>query len=77
MGHLLHLAAACLVLASSGLGQSDDFQRESGDRELKDALEGKTPPALQVDGWLNAGGKSLDLASLRGKVVLIDFWGTW
>jgi len=77
MRHLLHLTAACLVLASSGLGQSDDFQRESGKRDVKDAMEGKAPPALHVDSWLNTGGKSLDLASLRGKVVLIDFWGTW
>jgi len=25
-------------------------------------------------GWLNTGGKSLDLAALRGKIVLLDFW---
>ncbi|MGO1319342.1 MAG: NHL domain-containing thioredoxin family protein [Galactobacter sp.] len=25
-------------------------------------------------GWLNTGGKSLDLNSLRGKIVLLDFW---
>ncbi|MFG3338501.1 NHL domain-containing thioredoxin family protein [Glycomyces sp. NPDC048151] len=25
-------------------------------------------------GWLNTGGRSLDLASLRGKVVVLDFW---
>ncbi len=25
-------------------------------------------------GWLNTGGKSLDLESLRGKIVLLDFW---
>ncbi|BCW20917.1 hypothetical protein NtRootA9_36250 [Arthrobacter sp. NtRootA9] len=24
--------------------------------------------------WLNTGGKSLDLESLRGKIVLLDFW---
>ena len=24
--------------------------------------------------WLNTGGKSLDLQSLRGKIVLLDFW---
>ncbi|QYF89020.1 MULTISPECIES: NHL domain-containing thioredoxin family protein [Arthrobacter] len=25
-------------------------------------------------GWLNTGGKTLDLESLRGKIVLLDFW---
>jgi thiol-disulfide isomerase/thioredoxin len=25
-------------------------------------------------GWLNTGGKALDLPSLRGKIVLLDFW---
>ncbi|WP_115789827.1 NHL domain-containing thioredoxin family protein [Arthrobacter silvisoli] len=25
-------------------------------------------------GWLNTGGKNLDLEALRGKIVLLDFW---
>lgn len=25
-------------------------------------------------GWLNTGGRSLDLAALRGKIVVLDFW---
>src|SRR5690625_2583023 len=25
-------------------------------------------------GWLNTGGRSLSLADLRGKIVLLDFW---
>src|SRR5688500_16175355 len=25
-------------------------------------------------GWLNTGGKTLDLHALRGKIVLLDFW---
>jgi thiol-disulfide isomerase/thioredoxin len=29
---------------------------------------------LEGRGWLNTGGKRLDLESLRGKVVIIDFW---
>ncbi|GAA1489214.1 thioredoxin-like domain-containing protein [Brachybacterium sacelli] len=30
--------------------------------------------ALRGRGWLNTGGVDLDLESLRGKVVLLDFW---
>ncbi|MEM1451062.1 MAG: hypothetical protein AAF957_03965 [Planctomycetota bacterium] len=55
----------------------DDFQREPRNREVKDPLEGKPAPALQVTGWMNTGGAPLSLESLRGKVVVLDFWGTW
>jgi thiol-disulfide isomerase/thioredoxin len=38
-------------------------------------MEGKPAPALQVTGWLN--GKPVTLASLKGKIVVLDFWATW
>jgi thiol-disulfide isomerase/thioredoxin len=39
-------------------------------------LIGKEAPELQkIKGWINS--KPLTLAELRGKVVLLDFWGTW
>lgn len=66
-----------LALGSTGFGQSDDFAREPNNREAKDPLEGRTPPALQVSDWMNTGGRALTLESLRGKVVILDFWGTW
>jgi thiol-disulfide isomerase/thioredoxin len=31
-------------------------------------------PELRGRGWLNTGGRSLSLADLRGKIVLLDFW---
>lgn len=75
MKKLLFGLSIALALAPLNAAQ-DDFQRE-GDRTHKDKLEGKAPPALQVQSWMNTGGKALDLASLRGKVVVLDFWGTW
>ena len=44
----------------------------AGDEQLE---EGKPAPELSVGGWKNS--KELKLADLKGKVVLIDFWGVW
>jgi thiol-disulfide isomerase/thioredoxin len=71
-----------LVLVCTGAvaaDRADDYKRErSGKNDTqKDELEGKAPPELQVKDWMNTGGKDLKLADLRGKVVVLDFWGVW
>jgi thiol-disulfide isomerase/thioredoxin len=55
----------------------------TGDREiktLKSALTqlefiGKPAPAISAEKWLNSDALALD--SLKGKVVVIDFWAPW
>lgn len=78
---ITQVAAAGLLGAVAFAGgvarAADDFPREDKNREQKDALEGQAPPPLQVEGWLNVEGGALELNELRGKVVVIDFWGTW
>lgn len=77
-------ALAWWAFALAGLGalavparaQADPFRRETP-REGKDRLEGKIPPALDVVDWRNTEGVGLTLAELKGKVVVVDFWGTW
>ena len=72
-GKLFLTTLAVLALVSTAIC-SDEFKRE---QDLS-AKEGKPAPALQVTGWMNTPeGKALDLKSLVGKVVVIDFWGTW
>jgi thiol-disulfide isomerase/thioredoxin len=39
------------------------------------ALLDQLPPSLAADNWLNA--KPAELAQLRGKVVVVDFWAPW
>ncbi|GAA2610146.1 NHL domain-containing thioredoxin family protein [Streptomyces axinellae] len=34
----------------------------------------RAPELSGAGGWLNTGGERLDLASLRGKCVIVDFW---
>ncbi len=75
------LCIATLGLLGAAIAQDpgkDPFPREGkpAERAAKNALEGKAPPALVVGNWRNAE-KPLTLAELRGKVVLLDFWGTW
>lgn len=78
MAHRWWIGLAAFALLGF-VPQRDAFQREgAGDvRAAKDALEGKAPPPLSVSGWVNAGGKVLKLSDFKGKVVLLDFWGTW
>ena len=78
MRTIITVAVAALLTAAPAIAQ--DFQREgNGERRAAlDAMEGKAPPALTVTQWMNASQKGgLSLAGLKGKVVLLDFWGTW
>ncbi|HWP44532.1 MAG TPA: cytochrome c biogenesis protein CcdA, partial [Blastocatellia bacterium] len=49
---------------------------KSGGTPVSDAALGRYDPAPAVSLSLLEGGK-IDLASLKGRVVLIDFWATW
>ena len=87
MQRTLRLAAfgiAFAVCTMGALAGEDGFERERDGGEAqanaaKDALEGKAPPAIHdAATWMNTrGGAPLTWNQLKGKVVLIDFWGVW
>ena len=73
------LVLTALLLIAAGVA-GDGFQRERGGNsdETKNAIEGKVPPPLAVNGWMNTkDGAALKLADLKGKVIVLDFWGVW
>ncbi|HEX4145096.1 MAG TPA: M56 family metallopeptidase [Pirellulales bacterium] len=62
-----------------GVSDKDTIRRfgTADERATKDAMEDQPPPAWQLADWLNTEPGGLDPQKLRGKVVLVDFWGTW
>jgi thiol-disulfide isomerase/thioredoxin len=53
--------------------EDDWFFRVRGIERLRQ-MEGNKAPDLMVKDWV---GQPRSLADLRGKVVVVDFWGTW
>jgi thiol-disulfide isomerase/thioredoxin len=45
------------------------------DRALLDAMQGELAPRISGTEWFNTDARSLE--DFRGKVVMVDFWGTW
>jgi thiol-disulfide isomerase/thioredoxin len=68
---LLVLAFVC-ALAAAALHAGEGSAIESATPTAKLPVEGKFPSLSGATGWLN--GEPMTAASLRGKVVLVDFW---
>jgi thiol-disulfide isomerase/thioredoxin len=63
-----------LALSSVLLGATACSQQQAG--EIVRFSEGERPAAPAISGDLLGGG-SYDLAGKQGKVVVINFWGSW
>jgi thiol-disulfide isomerase/thioredoxin len=63
---------------ASGLVVKDEWL-EDGERPVKrrrlSGIEGKPAPEISVSDWINADAMSM--SDLKGKIVVLDFWGTW
>jgi thiol-disulfide isomerase/thioredoxin/Leucine-rich repeat (LRR) protein len=69
----LHPANRELVIDKHGFWRTGDADV----RRALDPLEGRPAPALSVHDWYGTQGRTLSLNDLRGKVVMLDFWGVW
>ena len=66
------------LLLTTSLIAADLTAFQEGDaaqRERLKTLEKGDPPPLQVTEWINSPAATLD--SLKGKIIVLDFWATW
>ena len=71
-------AASSLALTAIGVAQEVSAVKLEGDADRRNRLakiQGKPAPPLEIEKWV--GSKPLKLSDLKGKVVMLDFWGTW
>ncbi|WP_198671435.1 TlpA family protein disulfide reductase, partial [Desertihabitans aurantiacus] len=66
---------ACTTPGANADGGEDGFV--SGDGQITAVAPDERDPAPAVSGATVGGGEQLDLASFRGRVVVLNVWASW
>src|SRR4051794_21334773 len=70
------LALAGCTTAGSGSSDSDHTNIVKGSGEVTTVAAKDRTPAVELSGK-DLDGKALSLASYKGKVVVLNVWGSW
>lgn len=74
----LAIGCACSPNRSEPVSAGKDESEDQAAPEVAGAPEtGKPAPEITVENVLNWDGDPPSVASLRGKVVVLDFWTYW
>lgn len=79
-GMVVLMSVLWLATGPESVVLEDDITRnrpidEEHRNQTLDDMEGQPAPSVDSEDWMNT--EPLDWAHLRGKVVLLDFWGVW
>ena len=74
---MLQVAAVGVVLALVSLLAYRLVKTEDARGLVADVRAGETPEAPQLELPLLDGGRTVSLASYRGKAVVLNFWASW
>lgn len=66
--------ALALSTAWKADGKTSSLKKQDTITASQNLIVGKPLPAFELQ---TAGGKSIKLSSVKGKVVLVDFWASW
>ncbi len=72
---LAQITALTILCLAWGARADEPRLEDNDDRAILNKMQGKPAPPLTVTNWLNS--KPLKLDELKGKVVVLEFWGTW
>ncbi len=70
--HFVSMRLVAFALAVVGFAAAESACAQSG------PVVGQPAPPISLESWLNVGkDESPTLESLKGKTILLEFWGTW